>query len=140
MDDFKTKIRRIRRFLRDELLNFQNIGTFVAIVICLLWIAGSVMSMQKIYTLQKRNATKEREAAILELETAEVENELIFHQTAEYQELALREQGMAFSNEKMLILPENSEYASNKHLTKTADTTQPQSSNWHEWVQFLFGS
>jgi hypothetical protein len=138
-DNFRTKARRAWRFLRDDLINFQNIGTLAAMAVCLLWIAGSVSSMQKIYDLQKRNAAKEREAALLALETAEIENELIFHQTAEYQELALREQGMALPEEKMLILPENSEYAINKHRAVEVADSAEAVSNWDEWVRFLFG-
>ncbi|MDR2063174.1 MAG: hypothetical protein LBQ02_00045 [Candidatus Nomurabacteria bacterium] len=139
-DNFRTKARRGWRFFRDDLLSFRNVGTLLAVVVCLLWIAGSISSMQKIYDLQKRNATKEREAALLELETAEIENELIFHQTAEYQELVLREQGMALPGEKMLILPENSEYATNKHRSETAEIAESSTSNWREWMKFLFGS
>jgi hypothetical protein len=122
------------------LLNFQNVGTLVAVVVCLLWIIGSISSMQKIYDLEKRNAAKEREAAILALETAEIENELIFHQTEEYQELALREQGLAREGEKMLILPENSPEASRKHQPETDEIIEPQISNWNEWMRFLFGA
>ena len=64
-----------------------------------------------------------------------------YYQTQEYQELEVRERlGLAFPGESVVILPPNSQQATNSEQT-IADQTAAivEVSNFQQWIRFLFG-
>lgn len=113
----------------------------MAFLIAASWVWGSLGMMQRNYSLQKEVDLKKRQLELTELQRDKLDLQKRYYQTAEYQELAVRESlGLVRPGEKVLILPENSQAA--KDADKTNDTTPvvvAQSSNLEQWINFLFG-
>lgn len=142
--DLKTKFRKAGYWLKHDLLVFDNVVIIVAAICCLIWTWGSISSMTRNWSLAQEVASRQREKALLELEveTLELENE--YYLSAEYQELAARKyQGKMLAGETMIYLPENSEAAKNKHQSSEPTDVGPavaESSNFEQWLTFLFGT
>jgi len=142
--DLKTKFRKAGYWLKHDLLVFDNVVIIVAAICCLIWTWGSISSMTRNWSLAQEVASRQREKALLELEveTLELENE--YYLSAEYQELAARKyQGKMLAGETMIYLPENSEAAKNKHQNSEPADVGPavaESSNFEQWLTFLFGT
>jgi len=80
-----------------------------------------------------------REEVILDLETQALEHEAAFYQSREFQELAARERlGLANPGERVLLLPPNSEEATNRHSVVDMSESEGES-NLYQWMTFLFG-
>lgn len=114
----------------------------IALMIGASWAWGSVGVMQRNYELQKEIDARTREQRLAELETQNLTYQQKYYKSSEYQELALRSRfGLADPGEKALILPPNSPAAKSADgtLTKKASTAAEPTSNFQQWMNFLFG-
>ena len=140
----KTKIRRVWYRAKHDILTLNNIVIFVAAVICVNWVWMSISTMHRNYDLQKKVDDMHRQALILELETLTLEYESNYYKTDEYKELAARDKlGLAREGERLLILPKNSEAATNKYKKSdvaVAEEIVEDESNFYQWMKFLFGA
>ena len=143
MSELMLKIRQAKYRFKNEWLTIENVVLAIALTACLIWTWGSISSMSRNWSLAQELASRQREKALLELEvdTLELENE--YYLSAEYQELAARKyQGKKLPGETMVVLPDNSEAALNKHSdTSTTEQENPigEMSNFEQWMLFLFG-
>ena len=79
------------------------------------------------------------ELATVEVEAAELENE--YYKTDEYQELMARKHlDKKWAEENMVVMPENSEAAKNKHKEETVAEAEEKTTytNFEKWMKFLF--
>lgn len=137
----KINIRRFIYTARHKYLTLNNVVILVAFLIAASWVWGSLGMMQRNYNLQKEVDIKKRQLELVELQRDNLNLQKRYYQTAEYQELAVRESlGLVRPGEKVLILPENSA-AAKAADTPNNTTVAPvvQTSNIEQWVNFLFG-
>lgn len=137
------KIRQAKYRFRHEWLTVENVVFAIAIVACLIWTWGSISSVSRNWNLAQDLASKQREKALLELEVDTLELENDYYLSREYQELAARKyQNKMLPGETMVTLPNNSEYAKQKHAndqTSNSITAANETSNFELWMKFLFG-
>jgi hypothetical protein len=141
MDRIKNQLRRWRFYLKHDFLSVENVVFFLAVVLCLMWTYQSIMAMSRNWSLSEKlvNGKKELELLKVETETASLENE--YYKSQEYQEIFARKYlDKMGSNEKMVVLPENSEQAKRKHLVidNNSEIAQKEYSNLQKWLNFLF--
>lgn len=139
MNSIKTKLRRLTYRTRHDFLPIENIFLIACIVICLFCTVQSVIAMSKNWELTERLTAeyKNLELATIAAEAAELENE--YYKTAEYQELLARHQlDKKLPGESMVVLPENSGAAMNKHQTPPRSEQIVELSNFEKWLKFLF--
>ncbi len=113
----------------------------VAIALCLVWTYQSVAAMSRNWELSETLTTEKKELELLsaEVETAELEND--YYKTEEYQELLARKYlDKKMTGENMVVMPENSEEAKNKHKVVRAEKTEKNYSNFERWMMYLFPS
>ena len=137
----KINIQKLIYTARHKYLTLNNVVIGLAFLIAASWIWGSLGMMQRNYGLQKEVDVKKRQLELVELQRDNLNLQKRYYQTAEYQELAVRESlGLVRPGEKVLILPENSQAAKDADTT-SSDVTTPvvQTSNLEQWVNFLFG-
>jgi hypothetical protein len=137
----KINIRKLIYIARHKYLTLNNVVIALAFLIAASWVWGSLGMMQRNYGLQKEVDVKKRQLELVELQRDNLNLQKRYFQTAEYQELAVRESlGLVRPGEKVLILPENSKAAKAADTT-TSDAVVPlvQTSNLEQWVNFLFG-
>lgn len=137
----KINIRKLIYAARHKYLTLNNVVILVAFLIAASWVWGSLGMMQRNYALQKEVDYKKRQLELTQLQRDNLELQRKYYQTAEYQELAVRESlGLVRPGEKVLILPENSQAAKDADKSKTVTVaTTTQTSNLEQWVNFLFG-
>lgn len=137
----KINIRRFIYTARHKYLTLNNVVILVAFLIAASWVWGSLGMMQRNYNLQKEVDIKKRQLELVELQRDNLNLQKRYYQTAEYQELAVRESlGLVRPGEKVLILPENSAAAKAADTpNNTAVAPAVQTSNIEQWVNFLFG-
>ncbi len=137
----KINIRRLIYTARHKYLTLNNVVILVAFLIAASWVWGSLGMMQRNYSLQKEVDIKKRQLTLVELQRDSLELQKRYYQTAEYQELAVRESlGLVRPGERVLMLPENSQAAKNADKTTTVATVAiTQTSNLEQWINFLFG-
>ncbi|HEY0964870.1 MAG TPA: hypothetical protein VGE13_00115 [Candidatus Saccharimonadales bacterium] len=138
----KINIKRLIYRVRHDLLTTNNIVIIVAFFIAVGWATGSVSVLERNYKLQRDIDAKQRELKLAQLEVATLKYEQRYYKSDEYKELAVRQRlGRALPGEKALILPPNSQAASQ---AKTAEATpQPigsRQSNSEQWFNFLLGN
>ena len=121
----------------------REVVTVCLVALAVVWfIWGSVQAMQKNYELRRVVDAKERQAQLTELEMRTLEYEQRYLQSEEYKKLAVRQRlGHGDPGEKVLILPANTEEASNAGSgggsQSPAMSREP--SNMGQWINFLFG-
>ena len=99
--------------------------------------------MQRNYSLQRELDDKKRQLMIAQLDTENAKLEQRYYKTKEYQELAVREKlGLVAPGESVLILTGDANYK--EVASEDAKTTQKKqdiesSSNFRQWMNFLFG-
>ena len=138
----KINIRRSYYHIRHTYFTLNNVVIFVAFLIAASWIWGSLGVMQRNYGLQKEVDYKKRELQLAQLETTSSELEQHYYQTAEYQEVAVREDlGLALPGERVLILPPNSQAVKDADTKASLriDVVPVQTTNLQQWINFLFG-
>jgi len=137
----KINIQKLIYHIRHKYATLNNMVIAVAFLIAASWIWGSLGMMQRNYSLQKDVDYKKRQLELTQLQRDNLSLQKNFYQTAEYQELAVRDSlNLVRPGEKALVLPDNSQTAINANGVKTvAQTTQVKTSNLEQWVNFLFG-
>lgn len=136
----KINIRKIIYHIRHRYWTLNNIVIAVAFLIAASWIWGSLQAMQRNYTLQKQVDYKKQQLQVIDLETENLRLQQNYYKTSEYQELRLRELGLARPGERQLILPVNTEQA--RQASATVAVVRPsgaQTNNLEQWINFLFG-
>lgn len=134
-------MRRIKFKLKRDFFTVENIVLFLAIVLCLVWTYQSVTAMSRNWELSETLTTEKKELELLsvEVEAAELENE--YYKTEEYQELLARKYlDKKLPGENMVVMPENSETAKNKHKTIKEKKVEENYTNFERWIMFLFPS
>lgn len=137
----KDYLRRMRFKLKRDFLTVENVVLVLAIILCLVWTYQSIAAMSRNWELSERLTTEKKTLELLkiEVEAAELQNE--YYETNEYQELmARRNLDKKFSGENMVVMPENSEAAKNKHKEVTVAVEEVQLSNFEKWMSYLFPS
>lgn len=127
--------------VRHDFLSVENVVLLFAIVLCLVWTYQSITAMSRNWELSERLTTERKnlELVNIEVEAAELENE--YYRTEEYQELMARKVlDKKMPGENMVVLPENSEEARNKHKAEEVEITERTYSNFEKWMMFLFPS
>ena len=137
----KNRLRRLKYKFRHDFLTVENVVLIVAIVLCLVWTYQSVVAMSRNWELSEKLSAKRKELELttLEVETAELTNQ--YYASDEYQELLARKNlDKQLPGEHMVVLPENSEAAKNKHKgTKEVNTVdEAEQSNFEKWMMYLF--
>ena len=141
MNGMKTRVRRVQYKLRHDFLTVENVVLVLAIILCLTWTYQSVVAMSRNWELSERLTTEKRERDLLsiEVEAAELENE--YYKTEEYQELMARKYlDKELAGEQMVVMPENSEAAKNKHKQTDGVIQEKTYSNFEKWRMYLFPS
>ena len=139
MNKLKLKWRRIKFKLKHDFFSVENVVLVLAVGLCLMWTYQSVAAMSRNWELTERltAAKKELELLSVEVEAAELENE--YYKTSEYQELLVRKYlDKKLPGENMVVMPENSEAAQNKHATVVAKQKEKHYSNFEKWMMYLF--
>ena len=140
MDGIRSWLRRMRYHVKHDYMTVENIVLFFAIVLCLVWTYQSIIAMSRNWELSERLSTERKNLELLtiENETAELENE--YYRSNEYQELVARKYlDKQLPGEKMVVLPQNSETALNKHKkVEQAKNENEDYSNFEKWMKFLF--
>ena len=127
--------------VKRDFLTVENVVLILAIVLCLTWTYQTIAAMSRNWELSER-LTEERknlELISLEVEAAELTNE--YYKSNEYQELmARRNLDKKLDGENMVVMPENSEEAKNKHQeeSKVAAEEEPKYTNFEKWMMYLF--
>ena len=132
-------MRRTKFRLKRDFFTFFNIALLLAIVLCLVWTYQSIVAMSRNWKLSETLITEKKELELLnvEVEAAELENE--YYKTNEYQELMARKiLDKKLSGENMVILPDNSEEAKNKHKVAKVEKQEKSYSNFEKWMMYLF--
>ena len=112
-----------------------------AITLCLVWTYQTIVAMSRNWELSER-LTEERkklELVTLEVDAAELANE--YYKSNEYQELmARRNLDKKLPGENMVVMPENSEIAKNKHQDELGVVVEeePEYTNFEKWMMYLF--
>ena len=141
MSKIKTGYRRAKYWMRHNLFSIENIVLLVAVVLCLVWTYQSVIAMSRNWELSERLTAERKELELLsiEVEMAELENQ--YYASDEYQELMARKSlDKKLEGENMVVLPENSEEAKNKHQEVAVVEQEKAYSNFEKWMMFLFPS
>lgn len=139
MNKIKTQIRRLRYKLKHDFLTVENVVLALAIVLCLVWTYQSITAMSRNWELTEQIVTKKKELELLnvEVEAAELENE--YYKTNEYQEIFARKfLEKKMPGENMVVLPENSEAAKNKHKEVEVRREEIEYTNFEKWMMYLF--
>lgn len=137
----KDSLRRTKFRLKHDFFTVENVVLFVAIILCLVWTYQSIAAMSRNWELSETLTTEKKELELLsvEVETAELENE--YYKTEEYQEILARKYlDKKLPGENMVVLPENSEEAKNKHKVAKVERVERDYSNFEKWMIYLFPS
>ena len=135
----KDSLRRTRFKLKRDFFTIENVVLIIAIALCLMWTYQSITAMSKNWELTETLAKDKRQLELLniEVQTAELENE--YYKTDEYQELLARKLlDKKTSGENMVVMPENSEEAKNKHKVEKIKIEEKEYSNFEKWMMYLF--
>ena len=135
----KDNLRRTKFRLKRDFFTLENIALLLAIVLCLVWTYQSIVAMSRNWKLSETLITEKKELELLNVEVgaAELENE--YYKTNEYQELMARKiLDKKLSGENMVILPDNSEEAKNKHKVAKVEKQEKSYSNFEKWMMYLF--
>ena len=137
----KDSVRRAKFKLKRDFFTVENTVLLVAIILCLVWTYQSIVAMSRNWELSETLVTEKKKQELLsvEVEAAELEND--YYKTEEYQELLARKYlDKKLPGENMVVLPENSETAKNKHKVVKAGQNEKTYSNFEKWMMYLFPS
>ena len=138
LEQIRIKIHRLKYYAKKDVLTFNNVVLFFALVICFHLIWGAISSMSRNWALEEKLKNKQLEATRLEIEVQTLELEQEYYKTDEYKELMARSKaGKMLPGETMVILPKNSESAIKKYSKDSEDYVRQ--SNFLQWLDFLFG-
>ena len=135
----KDSVRRTKFKLKRDFFTLENVVLSLAIILCLVWTYQSVAAMSRNWKLSETLITEKKELELLniEVEATELENE--YYKTEEYQELMARKLlDKKLSGENMVVMPDNTEIAKEKHKTEKVEKIEKEYSNFEKWVMYLF--
>lgn len=139
MSGIKTKIRRLIYKLRHDYLNLENVFLIAAIVLCLTLTYQSIMAMTRNWELSEKLGAEKRQLELLSIQVEKEQLENDYYKSDEYQELLARKfLDKQLTGEKMVVLPDNTEKAKNKHIEKNEDASERTYSNFEKWMMYLF--
>ena len=139
MDSIKKSWRKLKYKLRHDFLTVENVVLVVAFLFCLVWTYQSILAMSRNWELSERLMTQKKNLELVSLEIAAMELENEYYQTDEYQELMSRKDlDKKWSGENLVVLPENSEDAKNKHKKTESKVEEKTYSNFEKWMLYLF--
>jgi len=141
LDKARTFARRAAYRARHDYATPGNLVVAVALLLALTFVWSSLGVMQRNYALEKELDAQKQQLQLAQLQTANDKLEQSYYKTAEYQQLAARQDlGLALPGEKLLVLPANS------HAAIQADSEQgtvavpvADTNNFEQWINFLFG-
>lgn len=140
MNGIKAKYRRLVYKLKHDYFSVENVVLMLAVFLCLMWTYQSITAMSRNWSLTERLTTEKKTLELLnvEVETAELENE--YYKSDEYKELLARKVlDKQLPGEKLVVIPDNSEEAKNKHKTTTINEKKDRGySNIEKWIMYLF--
>ena len=132
-------MRRTKFKLKRDFFTLENVVLSLAIILCLVWTYQSVAAMSRNWKLSETLITEKKELELLniEVEATELENE--YYKTEEYQELMARKLlDKKLSGENMVVMPDNTEMAKEKHKTEKVEKVEKEYSNFEKWIMYLF--
>ena len=131
--------RRLKYSLRHDYFTIDNVVLILAIILCFVWTYQSIMAMSRNWTLAEKLATEKKELELLsvEVEMNEFENE--YYNSEEYQELMARKYlDKKLEGENMVVMPNNSKEAKDKHTKVSVEKIDVERSNIEKWIMYLF--
>ena len=139
MSGIKTPLRRLSYKLRHDYLTVENVFLVAAIILCLTLTYQSIMAMSRNWELSERLGAEKRQLELLSIENEKSQLENEYFRSEEYQEILARKfLDKQLPGEKMVVLPENSEKAKNKHVPKEEEIAEKRYSNFDKWMMYLF--
>jgi len=139
----KINTRRLYYNVRHKYLTLNNVVIAVAFAIAAGWVWGSLGVMQRNYALQKEIDYKQQQLQLTQLQTDTLQLQSRYYKTAEYQELAVRQDlGLGLPGESVLILPPNTQAAKDADKATAANLAPAPAppNNLNQWTNFLFGA
>lgn len=136
-------MRRLLYNIKHRYMTMNNIVMAIALLVAAGWAWGSITTMQRNYALQKEVDDRNRQLALTTLEVETLQYQQNYYRSSEYKDLAARERlGLVSPGEKLLLLPPNSQSASDQPVAATLaqPTASLASSNFEQWMNFLFGN
>lgn len=139
MSGIKDGIRRINYKIKHDFLMVENIVLFLAIGLCLVWAYQTIAAMSKNWELTEDLFEKNKELELLSIETEALRLENEYYKTEEYQEILARKYlNKKLPGENMVVMPENSDLAKNKHKSATNAMEEKTYTNFEKWMMYLF--
>ena len=138
VEQLKTSLRRFFYNVKNRWLVFDNMALIICLVLCVWWTYGSIASMTRNWALSKTLDDEKTKLSLISLEVSTLELENAYYSSDEYAELSARKKfDKILPGESLVYLPDNTEYAKNKHNTpKTVTKKSP--TNLEQWLSFLF--
>lgn len=125
------------------------IGRIIILVIVVLFIFNIGRTIYKNYQINEQIISLKSQISILEDEKLNLENRILYYQTATFKELELREHlGYKKPDEKVVVLYEQDDKektVENENQTlenfdkKSKDSAVDHTPNWQKWWEFIFG-
>lgn len=135
----KDSVRRTKFKLKRDFFTLENVVLSLAIILCLVWTYQSVAAMSRNWKLSETLITEKKELELLNIEVEAMELENEYYKTEEYQELMARKLlDKKLSGENMVVMPDNTEIAKEKHKTEKVEKVEKEYSNFEKWVMYLF--
>ncbi len=139
-EELQAGARRFSYRFKHDFLTSDMLIISIAIILCLLLTSSAISALTRNWELSQRYESRRRELAVLSLEVENLALENEYYKSEEYQELAARaKQNKLLPGETLVYLPDNSEYAREKHQTVSV-TEEASVSNFRQWLAFLFGA
>lgn len=141
LDKARSFSRRAAYRVRRDYATPGNLVVAIALVLALSFVLSSLGVMQRNYALEKELDAQKQQLQLAQLQTANEQLEQSYYKTAEYQQLAARQDlGLALPGEKLLVLPANSQAAIQAdEADDTVAVNTEDTNNFEQWVNFLFG-
>ena len=140
-EQMRIKFNHFRFWIKTEVLDFNNLLLLSIPFLFITLLIASVGSIAKNWELQQQLNAKQTEMELLKLDVNKTRLENQYYASDEYQELEARKLlGKKLPGEVMVDLPNNSEFAKNKHpkLTLEERIEARKLSNFEQWLEFLF--
>lgn len=138
-ENLQTGARRFSYRFKHDFLNSDRVIIGVALALCLILTSSAISALSRNWELSQRYEERKRELSVLRLEVDNLELENEYYRSEEYQELAARaKQNKMLPGETLVYLPDNTDYAREKHqVVEIAEESNV--SNFRQWISFLFG-